>query len=530
MEMREKIVLGTSIAPNNIEQQLICIQSWIDNGFCVVSCNTPEEIEILKPYCSDMAIRFAKVECRLDSLRTKKLPFIHDILVNVFQATDRIGGFCNSDIYIDNMSKELYQFICHETKSSFLFVRRNEIGNFDDIKKMNWKLHFDGIDMFLLDKRFHSDFFDEGFFVQSCWDSCILLKAKMKGIPIKELMNPIAFHKRHSQKWDAKTSRILAERFWNKYFHTAESAFGKVMYLYYNILLHDCKQICFLDDKKVTCLFVVQREALSAKESIENQEGSDLTIVMQETDDRKEEFDYIFYILRDVGLSPVFCKSIIFMMSCCTCSQLEVGEFYVTKEKEERRYSSVNRSIELLEYIQKRCRSSIFVKRSKGDGIYAKTVRPVVHKEIDIRDKDIVVKLNIQGSYYITPAGIRANQWYEENRFKLAGTKFLGFLDKNKRGKGEFGNIMPIETLNRDQEAYVIVASKYYVIEIMEQIGKLTKSDRIINAGCICHIDEDGVIYYFDLKRYEDILRSGRQGIEGMDGERKSCGCSTLLS
>ncbi len=515
MEMKEKIVLGTSIAPNNIEQQLICIQSWIDHGFYVVSCNTFDEIEHLRPFCSNMEIQFKEVECDLDSLRTKKLPFIHDILVSVFENTDYIGGFCNSDIYIDHMTKELYQFIYRETLDSFVFVRRNEIGSLDDIKKLNWKIHFDGIDLFLLDKRYASDFFDDGFFVQSCWDSCVLLKARMMGIPIKELMNPIAFHKRHSQKWDAKTSRILVERFWNKHFHTKEQAFGKAMKMYYDILLHDCKQICFINEKNFKCLFVVSKGSLDLKKCIEKQECSGFTIVIQETDDKKEEFDYVFYIFRDVELSPIFCKNIVFIMSCCTCSELELGEFYVVKRNEERSYGNLNRSIELLEHIQDQCRSGIFVKRLKKDGIYAKTIRPVVYKEIDIHNRAIVVKFNIHGSFYITPAGIRANQWYEENKFKLSAVKFLGFLDKNKKERGEFGDIMPIETLKKDQEAYVIVASKYYIIEIMEQIRKLTKDSRIINAGCICHIDADGTIYYFDIKRYIRYLGESKMSSQG---------------
>lgn len=505
--MKEKIVLGTSIAPMNIEWQISCIRSWIINGFNVISCNTSEEIEILKPLCAGIKIEFEEVECSLNTVKTKALPNIHDILMHIWKKTEHIGGFINSDIYIDNMSEEMYEFIVKETMNSFLFVQRYEIDSIADIKKLNWDIHFDGIDMFLLDKKYIPTFFNDGFFVQSCWDACILLKAKMQEIQIKQLMNPIVFHKRHSQKWDFKISNILIENFWNKYFYTKERAYEKTIRNFYDILLEYCEQVCFLDSKNVKCLFVTKDETDVFKKSIKKQEFFDFDISIQNSDINKENYNYVFYVPRNVKLSSVFCKTIIFVMTICKCSKLEVGRFFVSVIDGERHYSNLNKSIELLEYINEKINSNILVNALEQNGMHGKILCPIVHEEIDINNINIISKLKIQGTYYIAPAGIRANRWYEEDGYKLCDMKLLGFLDNNKNGELEFGRIFPMEIIKENQEAYVFVASKYYVKEIVEQLEKIIDINRIINVGLICYIDEKGIIYYFDINQYESTYK-----------------------
>ena len=37
-----KIVLGTSVSPRNIEKQIYAIRTWIENGFRVISCNVKQ--------------------------------------------------------------------------------------------------------------------------------------------------------------------------------------------------------------------------------------------------------------------------------------------------------------------------------------------------------------------------------------------------------------------------------------------------------------------------------------------------------
>lgn len=502
MTMGKKIVLGTSIAPVNIEQQILTVQSWIKNGFKVISCNSNEEIDLIKPFFSKIEIEFVEVQCGFDLMRSKKLPFIYDILFNVWKRTECIGGFINSDIYIDNMSEELYDFIIKETLDGFLLVRRNDVEKLEDIKTLNWKMHFDGIDMFLIDKKFIPNFFNAGFFVQSCWDACILLEAKMQKIKIKELMNPIAFHKRHCQQWNFKMSKLLIEDFYYKYFHTKENAYEKVIQFLYDILLNECIQVCYLKNQNVKCLFVVKREDFSIEGYIKNQDFPKSNIAIENNDDNRREYDYIFYIPEETIITNVFCKNVIFIMTCCEYSKVELGKFYVTKIGKEYHYSSMDKNMDLLEYIQEKNPSNVIVyAQNKKVNLCKKIVRPIVYEEINILDKNTFYKFKPQGTYYIVPAGIRANQWFQENAYKLKNMEFLGFLDNKKRGIGEFGKIFPLDVLYENQEAYVFVASKYYLKEIMEQVNILKKSNKIINTGLVCYIDQDGTVYYFDIER-----------------------------
>ena len=193
--------MGTSIAPFNYEKQTKAIKSWIDNGFKVLSFNCMEEIEILRPYFENMGVEFVEIERDASEISGKKLPYIQDILDGVSQRTEQICGFFNSDIYLENISKEIYDFIYNETMSSVVFTRRNEISEYADIDKMEWTIHFDGLDLFFIDKLLVPDFFDDGFYVQTTWSACFLEKCRIKSIPTKELMNPIAFHKKHSIRW-----------------------------------------------------------------------------------------------------------------------------------------------------------------------------------------------------------------------------------------------------------------------------------------------------------------------------------------
>lgn len=499
----KKIILGTSIAPFNIEQQVLTISSWVDSGFEVISCNVSEEIKIIKPFFENIGVEFKEIKCEIDTIRTKNLPYIHDILMSVWERCECIGGFANSDIYLDNISEDLYDFMCNETLNSLVLIRRNEIDNITDIENLNWKLHFDGIDMFLIDKKFIPDFFCDGFFVQSCWDACIPLKAKMLEIQIKELMNPIAFHKRHSQKWNFKTTNILIENFWKKYFYTKEKAYEKTMQSFYNILLKNCKQVCYLKNKNLKCLYVVNKRNTELIKNIKEQDFPICNIMIQDNDNNRKDFDYVFYIPEKIILSSIFCKYIIFIMECYKCSKLEVGKFYITIIDGEYQYSSMNKSIALLEYIQEQSPSciSIYAQKRKTD-ICKKIISPIVYERLDINN-NIFNRLKIKGDYYIVPAGIRANQWYQENAYKLKNMKFLGFLDNNKSGTIDKHKIYSLKDTNLNHKAYVIIATKYYLDEIEAQIRNIMDENKIINAGLICYISEEGDIYCFNLEQYK---------------------------
>lgn len=499
----QKIVMGTSIAPTNIENQVLAVRSWVKSGFRVISCNIREEIEIIKPYFAEVDIEFEEVICDIDEVRSKPLPYIYDIMMVIYYKTKKVAGYINSDIFLENISEDLYEFLYKEADDSLLIVKRNEINSLADISDLNWQL-FSGIDMFLIDKKFIPGFFNEGFFVQSNWDIGILLKAKLCGIGIKELMNPIAFHIRHTQICNFTLIRTLTERLWNKYFGLTENAFEHAMESFYNISFEDCKQVCFLEDRKLTCLFVIKTENAEVKKSIRAQESVFIDIVMEKSNIDKERYDYVFYIPDNTILTPVFCKTVIFIMTRYRYGELEVGRFFVSRINEKYQYNNLSKSISLLEYIHEQCTEGILASAKKNNGNLKKIVMPIAYEILDIYNKKIFKELKIEGKYYIAPAGIRAEHWHYVNEAKFKKLKFLGYLDNNKKGE----NIYPMNILLNAPEVYVVIACNLYVREIMYQMQQLKQPDKVINAGFICYIDQEGIIYYFDLEQYKNTYRS----------------------
>lgn len=90
----------------------------------------------------------------------------------------------------------------------------------------------------------------------------------------------------------------------------------------------------------------------------------------------------------------------------------------------------------------------------------------------------------------------------------------IGYIDNDtsKVGKMILGKeIYPIEILakNKDQIS-VIVASKYYMNEIEEELKKFIIEDRIYNTNYMILIENNGSIFYFNLKKYRDNIKRNR--------------------
>ena len=119
------IVLGTSLAPVNIEKQVKSVKSWIDNGFYVISCNPKEEIEMLKESFTDIPVEFVEIKRTAEEICGKKLPYVQDILDVASRRAEKVCGFINSDIMFSHMPERMYDFILNEASKSIIFGRRD---------------------------------------------------------------------------------------------------------------------------------------------------------------------------------------------------------------------------------------------------------------------------------------------------------------------------------------------------------------------------------------------------------------------
>ena len=77
----EKILIATSIAPFEIENQRKAIDSWIEAGFEVISVNTISELELLKKDFPD--IHFIEAKRDASTEKGRPLIYVYDILTKL---------------------------------------------------------------------------------------------------------------------------------------------------------------------------------------------------------------------------------------------------------------------------------------------------------------------------------------------------------------------------------------------------------------------------------------------------------------
>lgn len=502
------IVIGTSLAPFNIEKQMRAVKSWIENGFYVISCNAKEEIDIVKKAFSSLSIEFVKVERTAEKV-TKKLPYIQDILNIVSNKAEEVCGFINSDIILSKMPDGMYEFISDEADKSLVFLRRNEIKEYNDIENLNWTLHFDGIDAFFIDKRMVQNFFNDGFYVQSMWDIYILLKCKVHRVKIKEMVNPIAFHLRHAVVWDFEESNRLIDYFVKMNFGTVKHTYKWAQDLWYRILYKDCEKVCFCNELNHNCLFVVDGVNEDTIRSINEQDYKNKEIVLGKKGEKiKNEYDIIFFVDDGVILSSVFCKAVIYIMEQFKFRRLRIGRFFTSEDNGETYYNELNRNMDVLNKINSECDIYTYAytidSEEKED---VKTIyQPISYEMIGVWNNEIVDQIKIDKDFYIIPAGVRGSQWLSEwNAVKDNTSAFLGFIDNNpqKIGNEIMGSkIYSMEKLFENPEATVILASKYYSVEIAQQLADMLLVNRILNASYMLSLDND-MICYFNLEKYK---------------------------
>lgn len=496
------IVIGTSLAPFDFEKQIRAVQSWVENGFYVIACNSREEIEILKDPFSTIPVEFIEIESKSKKNGGKKLPYVQDILDIVSQRAEKVCGFINSDIIFSQMPIGMNEFIIDEALNSIIIIHRNEIDEYSDIQSLNWIPHFGGIDVFFVDKKITWNLFDDGFYVQSMWDLGILMKCKLAGIKIKEMINPVAFHKKHLINWNFDISNIV-EKFMKTYYGITKNGYREAKKQYYKILFEDCKRICFCSAQEKCCLFKVDKNNDMAIKSIDYQDYDNKVIQYLEGDN--EESDIIVYVPDGVIFDSVFCKAIVYIMEQFECDFLEIGRFFVSDINGEKFFSELNRNINLIEKINRDC--NIITKVVKGKGlIKRKLYLPISYEVIDIYDLNKVDIIRPHGLAYITPAGVWAKEWCYMYGNDM-DIDIIGYIDNNKEKVGKkLGDkqIYSIECLEKDgNEPFVIIASKYYGLEIERQLLNIIKTNKVLNISYVLEIEANKDVYYFNLEKYK---------------------------
>ncbi|MGM7719634.1 hypothetical protein [Metabacillus sp. Hm71] len=195
--VKQKMLVATSIAPNNIERQKMAINTWINLGFEVVSLNSQEEITKLSPFFPN--IKFQVVTRNAQARFGKPYVYIHDFM-QYFKKTDfKVCGIINSDIHIKGIDKGFLNFLYNESLDSLVYGHRVDV---DNLSKLNGT-QSSGIDYFFFDKKLANIYDDDGLCMgRPAWDWWMVVVPVSKNIKTKRLLNQIAFHKKHHQQWD----------------------------------------------------------------------------------------------------------------------------------------------------------------------------------------------------------------------------------------------------------------------------------------------------------------------------------------
>jgi ADP-heptose:LPS heptosyltransferase len=195
-KLKERYIVATSIAPVNIEEQKITINSWINKGFELLSFNTDEELTILEKEFP--LVTFVRLENSGKEKYGKPYPLLRDIFDYLFKNNKSdidIFGIVNSDIFL---KKDIKDFILNNVNNSLLFGCRSDVNDFTG--EVNSAYYKCGFDYFFFNRElleiFHRSDINLHMGLQ-WWDYILPILASNKGKELKRIVSPVALHKRH---------------------------------------------------------------------------------------------------------------------------------------------------------------------------------------------------------------------------------------------------------------------------------------------------------------------------------------------
>ncbi|MEX2643856.1 MAG: hypothetical protein WD270_10405 [Acetobacterales bacterium] len=191
------IVIGTSIAPRGIGKQLDAVESWLGLGFEVLSLNTPVEIDSLAPQFPEVSFR--PVHRTAESLTGRPLVFFDDLLGALHATRAPVVGIVNSDVTLRGVPS-VPAFLRQEAAGGFLFGSRRDTVTFE---QESARVYAEGYDFFFFARDAATVYPRTDLCLgMPWWDYWAPLVALMRGLPVKRLESPLAFHPHHDTAWD----------------------------------------------------------------------------------------------------------------------------------------------------------------------------------------------------------------------------------------------------------------------------------------------------------------------------------------
>ncbi|MEA5541942.1 glycosyltransferase [Limnoraphis robusta Tam1] len=203
-DIKEKITIVTSIAPNNLEKQKTAIASWKSLGFSVVSLNTSSEIKQLQTLYEN--VTFHPVTRDAEAEVGKPLIYLDDILSFLQGQNSKVCGIVNSDVQL-KADEKFYSWVLEQAENAVVFGSRIDI---ESSNELPGEIYDKGFDFFFFNQQFLTAFPKTSFCLGlPWWDFWVPLIALQRGWTLKRLVTPIAYHLKHSVNYSNEN--------WQKY-------------------------------------------------------------------------------------------------------------------------------------------------------------------------------------------------------------------------------------------------------------------------------------------------------------------------
>ncbi len=209
MNLRDGIVIVTSLAPRDITVQRQSIVSWLDNGFRVVSLNSADEIKEIEKYFPEIV--FIPIQRNAKEQFGKPYVYFDDV-IDYFRNCDvQVCGIINSDIILQNISDDIIDIIYRESKDSMVYGSRLDIASLDRLADgIPYEL---GFDFFFFDRSILDVYPQSDFCIGlPWWDYWAIIIPLVHHIPVKRLRSSFAFHIIHPQNWNKEPWKYYSQQ------------------------------------------------------------------------------------------------------------------------------------------------------------------------------------------------------------------------------------------------------------------------------------------------------------------------------
>jgi hypothetical protein len=192
-----KITIATSLPPNNIENHLRTVDSWLALGFEVISLNTEAEYRMLDRHFP--RIRFCLCNDTAKQHTGKDHQYVDTLLDALAEYGENICAIVNADIVLQGGIKA-WSHIARAAVANFVFASRINLRALD---YREGYMYNSGFDCFVFPKAFLSRVPRTRFIIgQPFWDLFFPACARLARMDTRYVYSPALLHKNHALNWN----------------------------------------------------------------------------------------------------------------------------------------------------------------------------------------------------------------------------------------------------------------------------------------------------------------------------------------